>query len=396
MALTVQQLFTAPDAATFRAQMVSALVTVGVPADKWRAGGVASTMLTVFSMSLALLASLVTGFIQGFFLPTATGDSLKLLAQYVYGVTLPVATAASGPLTLVNAGGGVYTVAAGQFTALNPFTNVTYTNANAFVLPALTSIAITVRANVSGSAGNANPGEINTLITTMIGVTCSNPTSLVGIDPPTDEAIRTLCYNSLGIRSVRGVRSAYAYAVEVATNPITGAPVNVNRWAIVADSHVGTVNIYVASPSGAATSSDVTGVANSVEANARPECVTATVASATPVSYAPALIVWATLPSGTTSTAAATAAAAALTSYLASFPIGGVLASDDINPGFQGLFGSGVTGALTTGIRNVNGTLLSVQSATDLALTAGQVAVDAATITVRVVATTAGVVGSGS
>ena len=389
---TVQQLFSAPTAATFRAQMVTALVTLGIPADKWRAGGVASSMLTVVSMSLELMAATVAVLVQGFFLPTATGVGLKLLAQFLYGITVPDATFASGDAVLTNTGGGVYNLAAGQYTARNSTTNVTYTNVNAFVLGAGATVTTTLRATVAGSAGNANPGAIDTNVTSLIGVTVTNPASLVGVDAPTDATIRTLCLNSLGIRSVRGVRSAYAYAVQIATNPTTGGPVNINRWAIDADSHTGIVNVFVASPSGAASTDDVTGVANSIEANARPEAVTVNTSSAVAVAYSPTITIWATLPSGATAANAIEAAGESLTAYISNYPIGGAVAGDDANPSFQGLFASGVAGALAAGISSLGGVALSVQGATDLALTAGQVATDNTTILVRIVTPVAGTV----
>ena len=389
---TISQLFSAPTADAFRAQMVTALVTMGVPADQWRKGGVASTMLTVVSMSLALMASLIATLVQGFFLPTATGTGLRLLAQFMYGVIIPDATSASGDVTLTNIGGGVYNIAAGQYTALDSSTNVTFTNVNSFSLGAGGTTSVLMRATVAGSAGNANPGAIDTSVTALIGVTVTNPASLVGVDAPTDATIRTLCLNSLGVRSVRGIRSAYAYAVQVATNPITGGPVNVNRWAIAADSHIGTVAVYVASPSGAASADDVTGVANSIEAIARPEAVVVVTTSAVAVPYTAAITIWAILPSGATSAQAATAAADALTTFIANYPIGGVIAADDLNPSLQGLFGTGVAGAIATGITAFGGTVLSVQGASDLALATNEVATDATTMAVRIVAPTAGTV----
>src|SRR5262252_8236373 len=100
MSLSITDLFTPQDSATIRASMVTNLVSLGIPADKWNKGGVASSILTVVSMALALFSSTIALLIQGFFLPTATGNSLKLLALYVYGVTVPQATSASGPVTL--------------------------------------------------------------------------------------------------------------------------------------------------------------------------------------------------------------------------------------------------------------------------------------------------------
>lgn len=373
--------------------MVTALVQMNIPADKWRAGGVASTMLTVVSMSLALMASILATIIQGFFLPTASGGGLKLLAQYMYGVTVPDATFASGPLTLTNTGGGLYTKAAGEVTTTNPDTGVTYTNSVGFSLSPSSTLDVAFTATVAGSGGNANPGTITQLVTSLIGVTVTNATAFVGVDAPTDADIRLLCINKLGAMSVRGVRTAYAYAIQTATNAVTGAPVNVNRYSISADSHVGIVYIYIASPSGPVDPNDVTGVSDNIEAIARPEAVSVVLNQATTVTYTAALTAFVQAPTGVTASDVETAIGDAITTYIASYPIGGVTATDDANPvtNFTGLFASGIYGAATEGAATLGAKLFSIQGATDLALTSAQVATDSVTVTARLIAPAGGI-----
>ncbi len=118
MSLTITDLFTPLTAAQIRAKMVVELLVLQVPADKWRAGGVASSILTVCSILFAMMNQVLYVIISGFFLPTATGTGLKALAFYVYGVTVSDATFATGVLTLTNTGGGVYPKVAGSYTAI--------------------------------------------------------------------------------------------------------------------------------------------------------------------------------------------------------------------------------------------------------------------------------------
>lgn len=392
MSLTVSQLFTAPTAEEIRAAMVADLVSVGIPADKWRSGGVVSTMLTVASMSIALLAALVALIIQGFFLPTSTGNSLKLLAIYMFGVEIPEASFATGNVTLTNTGGASYSLGVGEYTALNPTTKVNYTNSAAFVLGPLGTASVPMVAATIGGAGNAAPGTITTNVTVLLGVTVTNPTALVGVDAPSDEDIRTLCLNSLGARSVRGVRTAYAYAVQTAENSVTNAPVNINRYVVSSASHTGDVTVYVASPAGAPDANDVSGVATNVEAIARPEAVTAVVTGATAVAYTHALTIWASVPAGVSAADVKTAADAAVLAFLETYPIGGVTANDDANPSvpFTGLFAAGIYGVLAEAVTELGGKMLSAQGAVDLALTAAQVATDGITLTVRLISPTSG------
>lgn len=386
--ISIQQLLAPVSATAFRQGLVNNLKTLGVPADQWRAGGIASSLLTVVSMTLAGLSSGLTTILQGFFLPTATGSTLQLLAFYVYGITAPAATFASGRLVLTNSGGGVYSVGVGQYTALNPVTGVTYTNTVAFNLGAVGSATATasvpVSANVQGSAGNAAPNTITQQVTTLLGVSITNPASLIGIDPISDDALRTLCLNSLGARSVRGPRTAYAYAIQIAVNPVTNSPVNINRWQISSSSHTGTVTVIVASPSGGADSNDVAGVVTSIEANARPDAVTVTVSSATPLNYSPTLNVTAIAGVGISTTTIAAAIQAQLGVFFENYPIGGVTATDDTGTS-TGLFLSGVYGAVALGCAQAGATLAAVQGATDLTLTSTEVAVNATTINVSII-----------
>ena len=373
--------------------MVQALITLGIPANLWRSGGVASTLLTVASTVLAMASTLVAQAISGFFLPLASGTNLQLLAYYGYGVTSPAATFASGTLYLVNQGGGVYTVPTGGYTALNPTTGQTYTTTAGFSLGAVGSptatASVAAQCTIQGSIGSANPLSIVTPVTNLLGVTVTNPAPFVGIDTITDAALRQLCLNALGAMSVRGPRTAYGYAVQTAVNSVTGTPVNINRWTITESSHIGQVTIYVASPQGVPSSTDVAGVATNVEAIARPMGVTATVIPAAVLNDTDAITVYCTAPAGTSTTALTNVVEAALTSYFENFPIGGLTATDDSGT-FTGLFSGGIAGAIGAALQANGATLISVQGANDYSLSATQVPADETSVTIRILALPSG------
>jgi hypothetical protein len=389
----LQTLVTPLTQTQIRATMVQALITLGIPANLWRSGGVASTLLTVAATVLAMASTLVAQAISGFFLPLASGTNLQLLAYYGYGVTPPAATFASGTLYLVNQGGGVYTVPTGGYTALNPATGQTYATTAGFSLGAVGSptatVSVAAQCTVQGSIGSANPLSITTPVTNLLGVTVTNPAPFVGIDTITDAALRQLCLNALGAMSVRGPRTAYGYAVQTAINSVTGAPVNINRWTVTESSHVGQVTIYVASPQGAPSSADVAGVATNVEAVARPMGVTATVIPATVLNDTDAITVYCTAPTGTSATALVNAIEAALTSYFENYPIGGLTATDDLGT-FTGLFSGGIAGAIGVALQANGATLISVQGANDYGLSATQVPVDETSVTIRILALPSG------
>ena len=388
MTISISDLLTPQSATQVRATMVTTLKSLGVPADQWVPGGVFSTILTVVATLYAIFTNNMAQAIGSGFLETATGGWLTLVAYYVYGVTRPPATFASGQITLTNSGGGVYSYAPGQVTFLDLVNGQTYTNTQAISLGALATQTVGIQCTAAGKLGTAAPGEITKLVTTMLGVTVSNSASVVGQDALDDPSLRALCLDRLGTLSVRGPRNAYAYAVSVAVSPTTGQPVNINRPpSITRSSHTGTVSLVVASPTGAPTADDLQGVRNAIElgvpgltppfSGVRPDCVTVTVAGATPVTYAPAIPVWALQSTGVVANDVATEVAAAITDYLATFPVGGVTTDQG-----TGLWHTGIEAAASQG---VSATILAIEGATDLALSPGQVAVDEVTVAVRLV-----------
>jgi len=166
--MSISQLLSAPTSDQIRSQMVLTLVSLNVPADKWRKGGALSTMLTVVSMVYANLASLLSTAVNGFFLPTASGGGLVLLAYYVYGITVPTATQATGQVTLTNTQGGVFSGSGydvGQVVFQNEETGNTYTNVEAINLSAAggpnPTQTVDVVATVFGTVGNALAGDVS-------------------------------------------------------------------------------------------------------------------------------------------------------------------------------------------------------------------------------------------
>lgn len=393
--IPIAQLLVAPTVDQFRAQLVTLLLSLNVPADKWRKGGALSTMLTVIAMSLNTMAILVALAINGFFLPNATGQYLVNLAFYLYGITVPQATQATGQFTFTNTGNGVYSgpsFAAGKVIVEDSITGVTYVTTQDLNLTAAGGAqpvqTVGIQATIFGSKGNANPGDISIIVTTMLGVTGSNAIAAVGLDTPSDPTIRSLCLASLAARSVRGPRGAYQFAIQTASNAITGLPVNINRWWISPNNSHGTVTIFLASPSGPADGNDVQGVANNIEAVARPGAVTVFTISASAIAYSPTLTLWASAPPGVSSGQLQAAAATAVANFLSTYSIGGATAGDDAHPlGFTGLLASAVYAAAAEGLATLGSTFYGASGGTDLAMILGQVATDSVTIAVRIVIT---------
>lgn len=290
--LTIDQLFTAPTEDQILEQYLTIAETLGVPARSWRKAGALRTILRVVAKLHAMFATVLVAFIKSGFLETATGAWLTLLAFYVYGVTRRPASFATEYLQLTNTGGGLYPFAAGTITARAPSSGKAYVNTEFFELNPGETLLVAFQALELGSASSAAVGTITELVTFLDGVTVTNPKAFIGSDEEKDPELRQACRDKLASLSPRGPRGAYAYAVRVATR-LDGSPVNVNRSRISPSSSTGIVNIHVAAPSGAPLPDDLTAIAKSVEARARPDTVTAAVFAATEVPIARSLTVWA-------------------------------------------------------------------------------------------------------
>lgn len=394
---TITDLLSTQTQDQIRASLVNALVQLGIRADLWRKGGGYSLILTVVAAFLAAFQRLVVQTVGFGFLPTAAGGWLTLLAFYVYGVTRPQATFATGQVTLTNTGGGTFNYDPGQVTVLNSTTKATYTNAEPIALAPLSAQTLDVQAVDPGSGGNAAPGQIDSLQTTMLLVTVTNALAVLGSDALLDADLRTMCLNSLGAQSVRGPRNVYAFAAQVAVSPTTGLPVNVNRTARSISSHTGQVTVWCAAPQGAPTSDDLEGVSDSIEngvpglnppfSGARPDGVTVFVNPVTTVPYSAPLIVWAQALPGLAESDLEATIASELDDLFRTYPVGGL--STDTT---RGLFGSRIEGA----VESVNTAIFKVETPgapntpnvplPDLPLVDGEVPVNAITsITVRLV-----------
>lgn len=323
MAMTLQQLTTTPSANDSFNQMIAWLVSMGIPADKWRKGGVGRSLLMTVATTFYALGVIITGLASSGFLNTATGDWLSLLAKYVYGVTRITATQASGTIYQTNTGGNLYTWNPGDLIVQDAVTLKTYQNTTLVSSkPGDVSLPIPIAALEFGTASNANPGEITKFVSSVNGVSITNPAPLVATNDQSDTDLVAACLARLGALSLLGPRGAYAYAIQFALNG--GTPVNITRWTISPSSSTGTVAISLASPSGAASVGDVAAVLANIEAVARPDTVTVVAAAAAVTTYTPTITVWARTTAGLDATALTALVLTALTNYIAKYAIGGL------------------------------------------------------------------------
>lgn len=324
--LTITQLTTVLTREQVKAKMYALAAALGLPTTSWVSGAPTRVLIAIISEIYgAFLAPLLVLLAKSGFLDDAEDSWLTLLARLVYGVTRRDATNASGTLTVTNASGGIYSFDPGEFFAQNSATGATYTNTESFTLNGVGSVDVSMQAEQAGSAGSAAAAAIDTLVTVLLSVTCSNAAAFVGIDGETDPELRDRCRAKLGALSPNGPADAYRY---IALTQEYNGGANINRAVVLPSSGNSTVSLIVAGPDGAPSGGDVTKVQTAIDSYATPDTVTATAFAATnqDLSYTVTAIV--STDAKLTDSDWQGAIKVALVEWVRSLPIGGLRLAD--------------------------------------------------------------------
>lgn len=283
MTISVSTLFTALSSANILATGLELAEAIGLPVTSWRVGDPTRTLFQFVASILGSRESTTSEFVRSAFLSTASGDWLTVVASELYGVDREEATYATSTITLTNSGGGYYPIGVGDLTVKSSVNGKTYHNTSELTLTASSSGDVDVVCDEAGSAGSAGANEINTMITSYIGVTVTASTAAVGVDEQSDSSLKEQCESTTGALSPNGPPDAYEYVVR--NSELTGST-EVTRAASTEDADDLTVTVYVAGASGAVSGAAVTAAQTAVEAWATPLCVTPTVVSASNLALA--------------------------------------------------------------------------------------------------------------
>lgn len=349
--------------------------TVGVDTSTWQAGDPTRSLFHIEAETLASLEEMIVGYINSGFLDYATGDWLTILADQVFGVTVPAATYATTTVTLTNGGGGLYVIEANDLTFKNSTTGKTYHNTTGGTLASgpATTLNVDVEADEPGSESSAGATDIDELVTTLLGVTVSNATAAVGTDLQTETATRAQCRAKLD--NLSPARGAYAYTA--LNSELTGTT-GITRVRVFPDSTTGAVQVYLAGPSGAVSSGDRQLVEDAILENCTPLCITPTITSAAEVAVPVTYTLWVYKSCNKTATEVNTDVVAALKEMLAERPIGG----DVIPPATTGKLYKSLIESTIRGVFGAKAFRCTVATPSgDTSLTNGQVAALSTTVT---------------
>lgn len=278
MARTLAELFTVKTAVDFFNQVLDVAASVGLVTTTWRVGDPTLTSFTGLARMVATGDQQRVELAKAGFLSASSGDWLTLGAKDVYNVDRVESTPATSTLELLNTGGGFYDRAAGSAVFKSTLSGKTYRSVSALSLHGVGATAsVDVIAEESGSASNAGPNEIDSIVTSMLGVEITSSTVAVGVDQQEDEPVREQCRASRGALSPNGPGDAYEYVVR---NPALTGVADITRASSDGDNANFTVTIYVAGTTGPVAGASVTAAQAAVERWATPLCATPTVVNA--------------------------------------------------------------------------------------------------------------------
>lgn len=283
MVTTVDDLITARSADDLVTEQLAVLTTEEFPADSWQVGSVPRTLVLADATALAALDSTVADLARAAFLDDATGDWLTLLAASRFTVTRVAATYTVGRFLLtVASGAGPYTIGAAGLLVTNGTVRFRSTNTASVTVTSAATTSIEVRAEVAGTAYNIAVASTLTIVSpAYAGLTVTNPVyaagdwkTTSGAAAQSDASLRAACRAKWATLGRGATLAAYEYWAT------TSSDTSVTRANAVPGAGDGTLIVYIAQSSTAATGGMVSAVQSYVDSQ-KPVTDTPTVTAAT-------------------------------------------------------------------------------------------------------------------
>lgn len=320
--LSISDLVSVETQAQVFATFIDIATSIGLDTTAWQSGGPIRSALAVAAQKLAdytQVRSLLAG--MGL-LDLSSGDWLTLWASSMFGVTRVPAVAATGLVTLTNTGASVGPLAPGALIVAHSVTGATYVNTGTLTIAPGTNANVPIAAVAVGAGSNAAPGYITQMVSSIVGVTVTNPASVLGSDAESDDALKLRCRQQQAATSPAGPSDAYAYVAKTPSYSATSSAIT--RVSPALNIVNGLVTQYLATANGAPSGGDVTIVQAAFDQWVEPMGFLATAAAAANLTINVTATV-ALSAKGTTRTVAQiqSDAATALSVYFASLPIGG-------------------------------------------------------------------------
>lgn len=366
MPFAISDLITPVSQADVMNTLLSIAAAVGLPTTTWQSGNPIRTILSTVAQKVSDLSVVATQMTQGGFGDLVSTDEwADAWSQSIYNVTRIVATQATG-LVNITASSSAATTSynPGELIFAHATTGQTYRNvASVSIVTSTTTSGVPVIADVAGTIANAVTAAVSLMVSTQVGLSVTNPASILGTDKETTPALVVRARRKLGSLSPNGPKDAYDF-VATSLTTLTSAITRTNTTA-----SGGAVSVYIANASGVVPAPDVALVQAAIDTFATPWAVTATAIAATPLVIPVTYQVW-TRGAALTSAQMQTVIASALATFFASLRIGG----DVVPPDSGAVYIDAIQTAIANAAPGIRRVVVSDPAAT-VALTPNQVAV---------------------
>lgn len=273
MAISIEELLSAPTAEAIAARILTTLSGVGFPITSWSEKSVPRRLIKAFAEVLVDGWSAIAIIAAAGLLSKATGGWLELLALEFFGIERYAAMPTQGGITLTaSTAAPTYTKQAREVIARST-TGALFRNVSGFTLTAGASITPTWEADVPGVESNVAGETIVELATPLAGVVASAAPGISwittqGTDQESEDDLRGRCRAQWSTIGAGGTAEAIAYHCKSASAQVTRVRV------YEATPVPGKCTIILAGPAGGVNATTVAAVATYLEDGRRIQCVT--------------------------------------------------------------------------------------------------------------------------
>jgi phage-related baseplate assembly protein len=259
--VTLADLLRAPSKDEVLDLLVATLRLAGFPVASWQPGSIPRTLTEAESANLADLAQTIRSIAAGGFLEYAEAGWLDLLADGLYDERRKPSVFTQGTIRLTDAAGaGPFTIVPGQLWASDIGRTRRFTNLVGGSLPLSGTLDLTWQAESPGASWNLASGAIVNLLTSLPGVTVSNPAlpsgtwiTQQGADEESDVQLKVRCRAKWSTIGTGSTADAYKYYA------LTGFP-DVRRVRVTDEPSTGVVTVTLAGATGTVTPAVATAV----------------------------------------------------------------------------------------------------------------------------------------
>lgn len=180
--LTFAQLTTPVTQDQALSTLVDWLAAAGFNSRSWQSGSTQLTFLTAFARGYSKVTEMVSTLAKAGFNETAEGEWATRFARSNYdNERVPASTTRHLMQFACSSNAGPYPQAAGKIVVSDGTRTYRLVNDDTYpivTIPSGGSVSMVCEAEVAGAAGNVAPGTITRMITTFVGVDCTNTSIL--------------------------------------------------------------------------------------------------------------------------------------------------------------------------------------------------------------------------